>query len=710
MKRNNLLLAICISGVSLSGCSTTHEHAFSSEWSTNELSHWHNATCEHKNLSKDLGSHIDSDNNEYCDVCGYKIGVHPAIHTVHFNTEYGSYIESQTVQSGEKVSKPEDPTRENFAFIGWYDNSSFEGEEYNFDMPVSKDLTLYALWGHSISFIDYDGTEYTHSVYKTEQETVKPIDPVREGVSFYAWYQSKDYQNEFAFGDTLESNITLYSRYAHKAELFDNEDVLFDTLLIPEDAPFNRPNDPKKDYYDFAGWFEDKERTNRYEFGHPLNDNIKLYLNFKPHHYKINYFNAENLVFDNPSEYVYGTGIEVFENKAIDSTGKDEFYGWYLEEECINKLTTIPKNMHGDINLFAKRAEIFNIEYNNWPTKIDNKNPKTYTEFDNIVFDLESIKEHPGFLNAALMENGKVITEIPLGTTGNKTIIFESELVTTKVTLDPNGGCVMPNTPFIYIDLCDGNEPIRKAVPTVSSGKSINIYDGINFYMPKQEGKVFKGYFFDPEYSCPVSEDSLNEIFVGSTIYAKWESVEVDGIIPAACSQVISVSKEEPVSNAYRYAVPYNVKAITAITHLQGSEHTTQSLEILGCSNGGTSTIIKTSSDTENVDDYNRGFDVTNIVSIEAKYYSHCLEERSFLSIFSFDISVSDYRVANFSVVPTNKPIVEEYHYWQQPNVEVHKAGYDLLAWVNAETRQPVYMKNPWSIIEPEVTLRAVYW
>jgi len=62
--------------------------------------------------------------------------------TVTFNTDGGSEVAAQTVEDGKSATKPDDPTKEGFYFLGWY-----EGENvYEFTQPVSGDLTVTARW------------------------------------------------------------------------------------------------------------------------------------------------------------------------------------------------------------------------------------------------------------------------------------------------------------------------------------------------------------------------------------------------------------------------------------------------------------------------------------------------------------------------------------------------------------------------------------
>lgn len=67
-------------------------------------------------------------------------------YTVTFNSNGGSEVSSQTVIVGNKVTKPTDPTKDGFIFIGW--SSTEDGSDlWDFDNDlVSDDMTLYAVW------------------------------------------------------------------------------------------------------------------------------------------------------------------------------------------------------------------------------------------------------------------------------------------------------------------------------------------------------------------------------------------------------------------------------------------------------------------------------------------------------------------------------------------------------------------------------------
>ncbi|MDE7372868.1 MAG: InlB B-repeat-containing protein, partial [Clostridia bacterium] len=69
----------------------------------------------------------------------------PDEYTVTFDSDGGSSVDAQTVKSGEKAVEPDDPSKDEYDFKGW-----FIGEtKYDFDTPVTDDITLKAKWDPS---------------------------------------------------------------------------------------------------------------------------------------------------------------------------------------------------------------------------------------------------------------------------------------------------------------------------------------------------------------------------------------------------------------------------------------------------------------------------------------------------------------------------------------------------------------------------------
>ena len=66
-------------------------------------------------------------------------------HTVTFNTQGGTPVESQTVANNSTVAQPAAPTRDGYTFGGWYTDEGCT-TAYDFNAPVTGNLTLYAKW------------------------------------------------------------------------------------------------------------------------------------------------------------------------------------------------------------------------------------------------------------------------------------------------------------------------------------------------------------------------------------------------------------------------------------------------------------------------------------------------------------------------------------------------------------------------------------
>ena len=66
--------------------------------------------------------------------------------TVSFDTMGGSAVEAKTCEYNGKISAPEEPTKEGYAFIGWFSDSALT-EKWDFASGVlSENKTLYAAW------------------------------------------------------------------------------------------------------------------------------------------------------------------------------------------------------------------------------------------------------------------------------------------------------------------------------------------------------------------------------------------------------------------------------------------------------------------------------------------------------------------------------------------------------------------------------------
>lgn len=106
-------------------------------------------------------------------------------YTVTFQSEGGSEVASQ-IRANTPADQPADPTKEGYTFIGWYNGES----EWNFETPVTADLTLTAKWQinrYTITFDTAGGSEVTPITQDYGTTITAPANPTKTGYTFAGW-------------------------------------------------------------------------------------------------------------------------------------------------------------------------------------------------------------------------------------------------------------------------------------------------------------------------------------------------------------------------------------------------------------------------------------------------------------------------------------------------------------------------------------------
>ena len=126
-------------------------------------------------------------------------------YTVKFDVD--GKITKKTVEKNKKVTKPADPTKDGYKFLGWYLGST----KYNFSNKVTKNITLKAKW---------EKVEEKPTQPDTPSEPETPVEP-----------EVKEYTVKF-----------------------DVDGKVIETKTVKENDTVSKISDPKKDGYTFKGW------------------------------------------------------------------------------------------------------------------------------------------------------------------------------------------------------------------------------------------------------------------------------------------------------------------------------------------------------------------------------------------------------------------------------------------------------------------------
>lgn len=232
-----------------------------------------------------------------------------------FTADGTTFAQPQTINRGEKFTKPAEPPKENHTFAGWYNGD--EKEKFDFDADTTNApnvLNLVAKWDinkYTVQFVSEHGSFEDQTI-----EHGKPIDtdkltiPEVEGYTFDGWYADDTYSTEFDFTQPIKSNTTVYAKWTAK-----DYEVSFVTehgkAPTSQNVPYNgTATDPGKlteEGYTFVGWYADHTCTTEFKFSTPITGDTKVYAKWEknapvlPDTYALNVSGA----------FVYVDGVDV---------------------------------------------------------------------------------------------------------------------------------------------------------------------------------------------------------------------------------------------------------------------------------------------------------------------------------------------------------------------------------------------------------------
>ena len=209
---------------------------------------------------------------------------------VTFETNGGSNIVEAKVDKDGKITRPTDPTKDGFIFMGWFSDEELENE-FDFDAKIEKSITIYAKWldaetTYLVHFEVNGGSEIDDVNVKHGLKVQKPADPTKEGFLFKGWYSDNELKNVFNFNQAITKDTIVYAKWFDENTTYT---LSFNTLggeeiaseVLGYDELPTEPATPKKDLHKFNGWFEDEECTQPYSFNEVLTENKIIYASFE---------------------------------------------------------------------------------------------------------------------------------------------------------------------------------------------------------------------------------------------------------------------------------------------------------------------------------------------------------------------------------------------------------------------------------------------
>ena len=232
------------------------------------------------------------------------------VYTIAFNTDGGNKVASQQIEEGGKITKPVDPSKEGYEFLGWYLN----GVYFDFETEVKENLKLDAKWKeivieednndnddenkdtenkvtkYVVTFDSEGGSSVSKQTIEEGKTAKEPKDPTKSGYTFKGWYLGS---TKYNFSNKVTKNITLTAKWEKVEEqetpvtpevkkytvTFDpNGGTSVAKQTIEEGKTATKPKNPTRTGYTFLGWLLNGEK---FDFSKSITSDIKLTADWK---------------------------------------------------------------------------------------------------------------------------------------------------------------------------------------------------------------------------------------------------------------------------------------------------------------------------------------------------------------------------------------------------------------------------------------------
>ena len=287
----------------------------------------------------------------------------------------GADVSPEEVKGGYTATRPEDPTKVGYTFVGWYDVDL--AVEWNFETDkVTKDTTLYAKWEQNEYDVIFDVENY-HQWIKYGNLPKVPNDPIKEGYVFDGWYADKDLTVPFDFKNPITQDTYVYAKWKVKTftvtftvyDITGENPVTYRTETVEFGKPVARPEDPADRADADFSWWRDRNGA-EWNFDTPVYDDMELVAVFMMNRYTVTF--TEGVI--ESATVNYGETVAAPPEPYKEGY---EFDGWYyiIQPVGIEVKWDFTKPVTSDMTLHPKWTPIeFTVTF----TVYEGDTPTTY--------------------------------------------------------------------------------------------------------------------------------------------------------------------------------------------------------------------------------------------------------------------------------------------------------------------------------------------
>ena len=262
--------------------------------------------------------------------------------TVTFKNEFADDT-TQTVEDGQTVTKPTDPEKDGYRFIGWCTDEA-RTTAYNFSSKVTANITLYAKWVR-LWTVTFDNNGTTTTVTVDDNTTVnEPKEPARDGYRFDGWFTDSS-DTAYVFTTPVTADVTLHAKWTKIWTVTFVNGGETSTETADDNAAVAAPEEPVRAGYVFLGWFAEGSE-NAYDFTAPVTDDLTLTAKWV-RLWTVTF--VDGLGTDSVQLVRDGALVQIPEAPEHDGY---TFLGWFTDENCTEKYS-FAAPVTADLTLYA---------------------------------------------------------------------------------------------------------------------------------------------------------------------------------------------------------------------------------------------------------------------------------------------------------------------------------------------------------------------
>lgn len=376
----------------------------------------------------------------------------------------GETIE-ETINYGDTLSEPEEPSKPGYIFKGWYLD---DGTEYDFNTPLTGDISInphFEIITYDITY-NLNGGNANNPITYTVEDEIKLNNPNKIGYTFTGWTGTglAD-KTENVIIDKGSTNSRQYTanyvpiQYSISYELDGGVATNPNTYTIEDEITLNKPT---REGYNFIGWTGTGLTTNTENVTiiEGSTENRAYRANWTPINYTITYeglTNDEKIALNNPTTYNVETERITLNNpeNRTDTDGDEveRFVGW-KENQTVSTNITIPSGIGNKVYeaiWVEVDPNIYTVTYNLDGGTVENENKTSFTKTE--TFTLSNPKKRGYTFAGWTGSNGttpQTTVTVPVGTRENLNYTANWNEITYTISYNLNNGIVNPENPTTY--------------------------------------------------------------------------------------------------------------------------------------------------------------------------------------------------------------------------------------------------------------------